>query len=77
MQRAGSILLSSTGLKYYYKHNKRVYLEIANKFLSKKWINSDLETQIKEIAHNIRNKKSNLRIKEKRFESIGQLRLAI
>ena len=77
MQRVDSSLLSVNGLRYYYKHQKRVYLEVKNKYLSKKWVNDDLETQINEIAHNIRNKKSNLTIKKRRFIDIGQLSFAI
>lgn len=66
MQKADSILLSHTGLRYYYKTDKKIYNEIKNKYLSKLWINSDYEIQIKEIAHNIRNKNSNLMTKRKR-----------
>lgn len=59
MQKKDSILLSHTGLKYYFKTDKKIFNEVKNKYLSKLWINSDYETQIKEIAHNIRNKHTN------------------
>mgnify|MGYP000451090270 CR=1 FL=1 len=61
MQKEGSILLSHTGLKYYYKTNKKEFEKIKNKYLSKKWIDANFETQIKELAHNIRNKHNNLK----------------
>ncbi len=59
MQKNDSILLSHTGLKYYYKTDRKVFEQIKRKYLSKQWTKSDFETQIKEIAHNIRNAKSN------------------
>lgn len=59
MQRDDSILLSHTGLKYLYEQDKNEYNRIKNKYGSRRWINSDLETEIKELAHNIRNKKNN------------------
>lgn len=66
MQKPNSKFLSHTGLRYYHKTNKKIYNEVKNKYLSKLWINSDYETQIKEIAHNIRNKHSNLKTSRKR-----------
>lgn len=59
MQKQGSILLSHTGLKYYFENDKKEFEKIKNKYLSKKWIGVDLKTQIKELAHNIRNKHNN------------------
>ena len=59
MQKESSILLSHTGLKYYYKTDKKVFEQIKRKYLSKQWLKSDFEKQIKEIAHNIRSAKSN------------------
>ncbi|MGY5352013.1 hypothetical protein ACXGQW_05540 [Wenyingzhuangia sp. IMCC45533] len=59
MQKRDSILLSHTGLKYLLNEDYQNYLIIKNKYLSVKWIGVNLETEIKEIAHNIRNKKSN------------------
>ena len=56
MQKANSILLSHTGLKYYYATDRQKFWIVYNKYLSKKWINADFDKQIKELAHNIRNK---------------------
>jgi hypothetical protein len=67
MQKQDSILLSHTGLKYYYETDKKVFEQIKRKYLSKVWFKSDFETQIKEIAHNIRNTRSNQSIKQKKI----------
>ena len=67
MQKDNSILLSHTGLRYYYKNERKVFEQIRRRYLSKKWHNSSFETQIKEIAHNIRNTKSNQKIKQFRI----------
>ena len=56
MQRAGSILLSHTGLKYHHSTNKKEFDKVLNKYLSKRWVHANFDKQIKEIAHNIRNK---------------------
>lgn len=55
MQKSDSILLSHTGLRYYLKTDVKIYNEVKRKYLSKKWIDTNVETEIKEIAHNIRN----------------------
>lgn len=65
MQKKNSILLSHTGLRYYYKTDKKIFNEVKNKYLSNLWINADYETQIKEIAHNIRNKHTNVKTSRK------------
>lgn len=75
MQKENSILLSHTGLKYYLMNDPRLFEKIKRTYLSKQWINSDLEIQIKEIAHNIRNTKSNIAIKQKRMYKPQQLNL--
>lgn len=75
MQKNDSILLSHTGLKYYYKTDKKVFEQIKRKYLSKVWFNSNFETQIKEIAHNIRNTKSNQTIKQNRIYKPQQFNL--
>lgn len=75
MQKEGSFLLSHTGLKYYYTHNRKVFDEVKNKYLSVKWSNANTETQIKEIAHNIRNKVSNTRVKQTRLYQTAQTNL--
>lgn len=56
MQKANSILLSHTGLKYYYATDRPKFWRVYNKYLSKKWVDADFDKQIKELAHNIRNK---------------------
>jgi hypothetical protein len=75
MQKDNSILLSHTGLKYYFKNDKKIFEQIKRKYLSKVWINSNFETQIKEIAHNIRNAKSNQSIKQKTIYKTYQTNL--
>ena len=62
-------------LRYYYKKDRKVFEQIKIKYLSKKWENSDFETQIKEIAHNVRNTKSNQLIKQKRIYPPQQVNL--
>lgn len=56
MQRNDSKLLSHTGIKYYKKHNYKLYKQLENLYLTSNWSNSNDEVKIKEIAHNIRNK---------------------
>ena len=56
MQKADSILLSHTGLRYYHATEPTTFYRVLNKYLSRKWMNADFEKQIKELAHNIRNK---------------------
>jgi hypothetical protein len=67
MQKDNSILLSHTGLKHYYKTDRKVFEQIKRKYLSKRWFNSDLQIQIKEIAHNIRTIRKDQRNKQKRI----------
>ena len=67
MQKSNSKLLSHTGIKFYKKHNYKIYKQIERKYLSNNWINADEQTKIKEIAHNIRNYKSNKQIKQERI----------
>lgn len=67
MQKENSLLLSHTGLKYYYETDKKIFEQIKRAYLSKRWHSADGQTQIKEIAHNIRNKSSNINIKQKRI----------
>jgi hypothetical protein len=75
MQKKDSILLSHTGIRYYKKTDAKVYNEIKKKYLSTNWNDADLETQIKELAHNIRNKSSTDRIKQKRLYPLEQMQL--
>jgi len=75
MQKEDSFLLSHSGLKYYYNTNGKIYNSVKRKYLSEKWQKSDIKTEIKEIAHNIRNTISNQRIKQKRIYPENQYRL--
>lgn len=75
MQKKNSILLSHTGLRYYFQNDKDCFEQIKKRYLSKNWIKSDLKTQIKHIAHNIRNANSNRKIKQKSIYKKGQLTL--
>ena len=59
MQRSDSFLLADVGLRYYLKTDVKIYNEVKRKYLSKKWVDVDAETEIKEIYHNIRNTISN------------------
>ncbi len=72
MQRDDSLLLSHTGLNYLYEIDINTFNRIKNKYLSKKWINADIVTQIKEIAHNIRNKANNYKRKYLRLYPANQ-----
>lgn len=64
MQKHNSVFLSHTGLKYYHQNNKEIFEDIKKKYLSIIWKESDIEKQIKEIAHNIRNTDCNIRKKQ-------------
>jgi hypothetical protein len=75
MQKEDSILLSHTGLKYYYKTDKRIFEQIKRRYLSKIWYDSSFETKIKEIAHNIRNHSSNQNIKQHRLYQPQQINI--
>ena len=75
MQKDNSILLSHTGLKYYYKTDRKIFEQLKRKYLSKQWNGANFETQIKEIAHNIRNTKSNQTIKQKKIYQPQQINL--
>jgi hypothetical protein len=48
------LLMSHTGNKYCKKTDAKVYNEIKRKYRSPKWVDADIETQIKELAHNLR-----------------------
>ena len=75
MQKVDSTFLSHTGLRYYHKTDKKIYNEVKNKHLSKLWINSDYETQIIKIAHNIRCKSSNTVTSRKRKHNPLQMEI--
>lgn len=75
MQRDNSILLSHTGLKYYYKTDKKIFEQLKRKYLSKKWYKANFQIQIKEIAHSIRNSVNNQRIKQSKLYPEQQLNI--
>lgn len=70
-QQKESFLLSHTGLKQLRETNYQAYNRLRDIFLSHKWETSSTQTQIKEIAHNIRSKYNYLQ----RHKPANQLRL--
>ncbi len=66
-QKKDSFLLAINSLKNLYKTDKIKFDEVKSKYLSKKWIDDDLEKQLFEIYHNIRNTINNQRIKQKKL----------
>jgi hypothetical protein len=74
MQKSNSFLLSHSGLKYYYKTDKKVFNEVKRKYLSNKWIDANDKIQIKEIAHNIRNKYNNNLVSQSKYKNQLQLK---
>lgn len=74
-QQKESILLSHTGLYYYLNNYPEVFRVLKKRFLSDLWIDSSIDKQVKEIAHNIRNTKSNIERKQKRLYPADQYRL--
>ncbi len=74
-QDKDSFLLAITGLNHLHRIDKSKFDEVRNKYLSQKWVDANLETQIFEIYHNIRNALSNQRIKQKRLYPAHQNRL--
>lgn len=75
MQKDESHLLSHTGLKYYYDNDLETFEKIKNRFLSDRWRHDDFQLQIKEMAHNIRNRMNNLKLKQNRLYPSGQCHL--
>jgi hypothetical protein len=75
MQKDNSIFLSFSGLRYYFKNDKKIFEQVKRKYLSKTWSKSNFETQIKEIAHNIRNHWSNQQIKQNKLYQNNQTNL--
>lgn len=75
MQKDNSILLSHTGLKHYYNTDKNMFEQLKRKYLSKVWYDSSFELQIKEMAHNIRNHRSNQHIKQNRLYQPQQVNI--
>lgn len=75
MQKDNSSLLSHTGLRYYYENDRQIFDYVKRKYLSDQWINSKIEIQIREIAHNIRNHKNNMRLKQQKLYPPHQLHI--
>ncbi len=75
MQKDESFHLSHVGLKYYWNTDKKVFDEVKRKYLSDKWAEADKETQIKELAHNIRNHHNNKRTRESHKYPVRQTNL--
>ena len=67
MQKESSFLLSHTGLKYYFKTDKKVYDEVKRKYLSNRWENEPHQIEIREIAHSIRTDKYNKSVRRRRL----------
>lgn len=75
MQKDNSILLSHSGLRYYFKNDKKIFEQIKRTYLTNTWTKSDFETQIKEVAHNIRNHRSNQQIKQTKIYQYSQINM--
>lgn len=75
MQKEYSILISHSGLKFYFENDKMTFDKLKNKYLSTIWKHANFETQIREIAHNIRNTNSNQNIKQRRLYPQHQIQL--
>lgn len=75
MQRGNSMMLSELGVKYYYENYFFLYKKLKERHLTKKWINSDLETQFYHLTHNIRDVNKNRVLKQKKLYSDNQFLL--
>lgn len=75
MQKGSSYLLSHSGLKHLYKTSKEKFDEVRRKHLTSKWWDADFNTQIREIAHNIRDTMKNRRLKQDRLYPTYQKQL--
>jgi hypothetical protein len=75
MQKDKSYLLSHTGLRHYYKNERQEFEKVKNRHLSRKWMYSNFEMQIIELAHNIRNRKNNQKIFREKIYTPNQIQL--
>ncbi len=75
IQKEDSFLLSHTGLKHLYVTNRKKYDEVKRSHLTGKWIGSDFITEIREIAHNIRDTIRTRRDRQSRLYPRHQERL--
>jgi hypothetical protein len=72
-QKSNSKLLSHSTLMKLQFEQPKTFVEIRHRFLTGNWINKDIKTQIKEIAHNIRNTFYNSLNRSKKIDESGQL----
>jgi hypothetical protein len=75
MQKEGSLMLSIKGIKHYLKTQPEVYQKLKRQYLTDYWVNADVDTQVKELAHNIRTISKNQAIKQRRLYPIYQNKL--
>lgn len=75
MQKEESFLVYNTALKYYLEHDPKIFKQLKNQYLRRSWIDSDIERQINEIAHAIRDRSRLIQKKQKRLYSKNQLQL--
>lgn len=67
LQRQPSFHLSHSGLFRYLETNPKFFDDIRDEYLPRKWRDATISVQIREIAHNIRNRANNQRIKQRRL----------
>lgn len=75
MQKGEGIMLTYVGAKYYFLNEPEVFVRLKQGYLTSYWDNADTETQLKELAHNIRTIKKNQVLKNKRRYPASQQRL--
>jgi hypothetical protein len=73
-QRPDSFLLSHATLHKLKLEHPDQFVEVKSRFLSGKWLNCPHQIQVREIAHNIRNKYFNTIARINRHDQSGQLR---
>ena len=66
MQPQNSKFITISGIAWYYKNEREIYYQFLASRLTGDFINKDLKTQFKTIAHRIRNAESNPRNNTKR-----------
>ncbi|MEC5395818.1 hypothetical protein [Bergeyella sp. RCAD1439] len=69
MQKKGSKFLCFTGLKYYWKNERKIFNDLEKKYLPRNKRGVNLEDKIYFIAHNIRNAKFNKKHNRAKFEA--------
>lgn len=66
LQKDSSKFLCDVGIRNLFQNDISKFIELKEKRLSKKWHDSPLEIQFREIAHSVRNESNNLRNNNKR-----------